>query len=86
MLYTSVAYASSIKVSAAATFNTSHIINLLNAHVGLLSSDPEPISDCLHCHGKCLFCTGDGLIGLCPSGAEIEDIVVVLYGARIPRC
>lgn len=31
-----------------------------------------------------MFSTGDGLIGLCPSGAEIGDIVVVLYGARVP--
>lgn len=54
------------------------------AHYGLLHGDPEAILDCLPCHGKCMFSTGDGLTGLCPSGAEIGDIVVVLYGARVP--
>lgn len=64
--------------------STPHIMDHHNAHAGLPPSDPEAIPDCLPCHGKCMFSTRDGLIGLRPSGAEIGDIVVVLYGARVP--
>lgn len=64
--------------------STSHTMDHYNAHYGLHSDNPEAILDCLPCHEKCMFNTGDGLIGLCPSGAEVGDIVVVLYGARVP--
>lgn len=64
--------------------SASHMVDHYNAHYGLHSDNPEAILDCLPCHGKCMFSTEGGLIGLCPSGAQIGDIVVVLYGARVP--
>ena len=38
----------------------------------------------LPCHGRCMFETLDGRIGLCPSGARATDLVVILYGGNVP--
>lgn len=38
----------------------------------------------LPCHGNCGLETANGAFGLCPSGAQVSDIVVVLYGGRVP--
>ncbi|CEJ81587.1 hypothetical protein VHEMI01707 [[Torrubiella] hemipterigena] len=40
--------------------------------------------DWLPCHGRCMFNTKDGKIGLCPSFASSGDIVAVLYGGKVP--
>ncbi|KAG8162358.1 hypothetical protein KVR01_008123 [Diaporthe batatas] len=60
------------------------IIDHYRAHYNGPSIGSERITDYLPCHGKCMFTTEDGLTGLCPAGAEIGDIVVVLYGAFVP--
>ncbi|KIM95548.1 hypothetical protein OIDMADRAFT_170974 [Oidiodendron maius Zn] len=38
----------------------------------------------LPCHGNCGLETADGAFGLCPSSAQVSDVVVVLYGGRVP--
>ncbi|CAI6094288.1 unnamed protein product [Clonostachys chloroleuca] len=46
------------------------------------SSDEEPTW--LPCHGKCMFTTDDGGLGLCPGTAMAGDVVVILYGGDVP--
>ena len=41
-------------------------------------------TESLPCIGKCMFQTGNGLNGLCPSGAAVNDVVVILYGGLVP--
>ncbi|KIX93326.1 uncharacterized protein Z520_10969 [Fonsecaea multimorphosa CBS 102226] len=37
------------------------------------------------CHNHCLFRTQEkGLTGLCPAGARVGDLVVILYGGSVP--
>ena len=38
----------------------------------------------LPCHGKCMFEAADGKIGLCPSGTRVGDLVVILFGGKVP--
>lgn len=38
----------------------------------------------LPCLGRCMLKTPDGKIGLCPSGARVDDLVVILYGGLVP--
>ncbi|KAI2776766.1 hypothetical protein F4815DRAFT_334348 [Daldinia loculata] len=37
----------------------------------------------LPCHGKCMFSTQENE-GLCPNGAQVGDIVVILFGSNVP--
>jgi hypothetical protein len=46
------------------------------------SSEEEPTW--LPCHGKCMFTTDDGGLGLCPGTAMAGDVVVILYGGDVP--
>ena len=36
------------------------------------------------CHDPCWFHTPDGIEGLCPPMAKVGDLIVVLYGGRVP--
>lgn len=38
----------------------------------------------LPCHGRCMFETENGKVGLCPAPARDGDIVVILYGGSVP--
>lgn len=38
----------------------------------------------LPCHDPCFFISSDGLLGLCPSGARKDDLIVILYGGPVP--
>jgi len=38
----------------------------------------------LSCHSPCLMETQDGSRGLCPFGAAVGDVVVVLDGGNVP--
>ncbi|VUC34395.1 unnamed protein product [Clonostachys rosea] len=38
----------------------------------------------LPCHGKCMFTTEDGALGLCPATAMAGDMIVILYGGDVP--
>ena len=38
----------------------------------------------LPCHGNCELETADGACGLCPSGTQVGDIVVILNGGKVP--
>ncbi|KAL2060293.1 hypothetical protein VTL71DRAFT_9688 [Oculimacula yallundae] len=41
-------------------------------------------TDAIQCRSDCFFKTPDGLIGLCPPFVKPGDLVVVLYGGRVP--
>lgn len=38
----------------------------------------------LHCIDPCIFTTADGVIGLCPWTAKKGDVIVLLFGGKIP--
>jgi Heterokaryon incompatibility protein (HET) len=38
----------------------------------------------LPCLDNCMFTTKDGGVGLCPSGTRLGDLVVVLFGGKVP--
>ncbi|KAI2467589.1 HET-domain-containing protein [Annulohypoxylon bovei var. microspora] len=40
--------------------------------------------DYLPCYGKCMFLTEAGM-GLCPNGSRVGDILVILYGSKVPH-
>lgn len=45
--------------------------------------EDEDTPDYLPCHGECMFDT-ETHVGLCPSGSRVGDVVVVLFGGRVP--
>jgi hypothetical protein len=44
----------------------------------------DPLDHWFPCHGKILFHTDSGKIGLCPYTAREGDIITILYGGQIP--
>lgn len=51
-----------------------------NSHWGGMPRNPN----WLPCLENCMFTTRDGGIGLCPSGTRVGDLVVLLFGGRVP--
>jgi len=49
-------------------------------HWGGTPRDPSWIP----CFENCMYTTRDGGIGLCPSGSRVGDLIVVLFGGRVP--
>jgi hypothetical protein len=49
-----------------------------HARDGMYSQDSLP------CLGRCVQRTSDGRLGLCPSGARVGDLIVILYGGLVP--
>ncbi|KAI4869999.1 HET-domain-containing protein [Hypoxylon rubiginosum] len=48
-------------------------------------TDPDA-PDYLPCHGKCMFSTETGVgVGLCPNGSQVGDLVVILFGSKVPH-
>jgi hypothetical protein len=43
--------------------------------------DEEAVFPCL---SPCFLTTEDGMIGLCPAGSRVGDLIVVLYGGSVP--
>ena len=50
------------------------------SHWGASSRKPK----WLPCLDNCMFTTRDGGVGLCPSGTRLGDLVVVLFGGKVP--
>lgn len=47
------------------------------------TSDSNPVPE-FSCLDDCLFKTAEGLVGLCPAGTKIGDVIVVLFGGSVP--